>query len=264
MLVVASRQTYPEDHAFACPNGTDRYTLELTYSGVMLRRCGRSRRFRLQPNNTLLLTPPGVPYALQGRDEGDEIWLIFDPPPSLQECLDWPRGEFGIPELHVPPTPLGRQVLQAFEDAQHFMSSRLTRRQELAENALERLLLLAEQLRAETDTPPDQRIQSVLTVIEQEYHAALTVETLAHTANLSPSHFAHLFRRETGVSPMQYLESIRLEQAQLLLLRTDLQIQEIASRVGFDDPFYFSTRFRRRLGCAPSAWRTRPEGFQPG
>lgn len=138
------------------------------------------------------------------------------------------------------------------------MSSRMTRRRELAQNALERLLLLAEKLCAETDTPPDARIQSAVAFIEAEFGQAHTVETLAQAVRLSASHFAHLFQRDTGVSPMQYLESVRLEQAQLLLLRTDLQIQEIASRVGFEDPFYFSTRFRRYCGSAPSAWRSRP------
>jgi AraC family transcriptional regulator of arabinose operon len=76
--------------------------------------------------------------------------------------------------------------------------------------------------------------------------------------HLSTSRFAHVFRGVTGESPMQYVERLRLEQAEQLLLRTDLTIKEIAIRSGFVDAAYFSTRFRRRYGRAPSVWRHRP------
>jgi len=57
---------------------------------------------------------------------------------------------------------------------------------------------------------------------------------------------------------MDYLEAMRMEQARLLLLRTDLSVQEIATRVGYEDAYYFSTRFRRRTGCPPTTWRKAP------
>ncbi len=258
MLITADRQDYPADHAFENLHGIGCYTLELTYSGTMLRRSGHMASFHTQPNQTLLLTPPHTPYGLRGRARGEEIWLIFECPAGLQDCLQWPRGGFGIPELPLPRTPLGRQIVRAMEETCDYQSSRLPRRQQLAENALERLLLLASSLSTDSDGTDDARIRSALLMMEQRSHEAITVTGLARASGLSPSHFAHLFREQTGVTPIQYLETIRMEKAQMLLLRSDLRIQEVATRVGFDDPFYFSTRFRRRFGCSPRAWRTRP------
>ncbi len=258
MLVATGRQTYPDDHAFVRRGDLPCWTLELTYSGTLLRRTGPAGRFRPQPNGVLLLTPPATPYALRGQQGGEEVWLIFDPRPELRECLDWPIGCCGIPELPIPRTPQGRQALQALEDTHHYWSARLPRRHLLAENALERLLLLAGELRSANSPAVDERIQRTLDLIHAPDTGVLTVPQLARSAGLSPSRFAHLFRRETGVSPIRYLEDVRMEHARTLLLRTDLPIQDIAARVGFADPFYFSTRFRRRFGRCPTAWRNQP------
>ncbi len=258
MLVQTGRQTYPADHLFTSQRELACHTLELTYSGEMLRRVGRMRRFRPQRNNTLFLIPPRTSYALQGRESGVEIWLLFSPAPEFDDCMQWPCGDFGVPELRVPRTPLGREILQALEDTHQYMSSRLRRRERLAENALERLLLLLGRLHDETHATYDERIRSALDVIHGTYQAPLSVDSLAQGVNLSSSRFAHLFREETGQSPIRYVEHVRLEQAQLLLLRTDLQVKEIAARVGFEDPYYFSARFRRHFGRPPTAWRNAP------
>ncbi len=258
MLIVADQQLYPADHAFDNHLGIGCYTIELTYSGTMLRRSGSMTAFLPQPNDTLLLTPPHTPYGLRGRQPGTEIWLIFECPDALQHALDWPCGSFGIPELPVPRTPLGRQMLQAMEEACHYMAGRLPLRQKLAENALERLLLLAASLSPIAAETSDKRIRAALTLMEQQAHTCLTVAHLARVAGLSPSHFAHRFRELIGLTPMQHLESIRMAKAQSLLLKTDLQIKQIADRVGFEDPYYFCTRFRQHTGCAPSAWRKQP------
>jgi len=258
MILGAGRQIYPADHVFDRGDELGCYTLELTYSGTMLRRSGNMRRARPQPNDTLLLTPPGTPYALRGRDEGEEIWLIFEPRAGIRELLDWPVGSFGIPELMVPRTPLGRQILRAFEDANEYVSGRFLHKERLAENALERLVLLASRLRSSGRSDVDDRVSRTLDLIHADYAAPMCIATMAAAVALSPSRFAHLFRRETGVSPMAYMEGVRLEQAQQLLLRTSLMVKEIGARVGFDDPYYFSTRFRRRFGRSPAAWRKCP------
>ncbi len=258
MIIIADRQIYRADHSCNKQHGSGYYTLELTYSGTMLRRSGNMTVFHPQPNDTLLLTPPHTPYGLRGREQGEEVWLIFECPQALQDCMNWPCGVFGIPELPVPRTPVGRQLLQSMEEACDYMAGRTPMKQRLAENALERLLLLAGSLSPASMPPSDIRIQAALTFMEQHAHEHLTIERLAHASGLSPSHFAHLFRDQTGVTPIQHLETIRMGKAQSLLLKTDLLIKEIATRVGFEDPFHFCTRFRRHLGCSPTAWRKQP------
>src|SRR5215471_10473409 len=71
---------------------------------------------------------------------------------------------------------------------------------------------------------------------------------LASEAGLSPSHFASLFRKTTGLSPHRYVIQRRLEQAQQLLKSTRLSIGEIASAVGFYDQSHLVRHMRRVMG----------------
>jgi AraC family transcriptional regulator of arabinose operon len=108
------------------------------------------------------------------------------------------------------------------------------------------------------NTPFDERVRRAADLVHSHFAEPLSVAALASAVGLSPSRFAHLFRQETGVSPARYVEEVRLERAQLLLLRTDMPIKQIAPLVGFEDPYYFSTRFRRRFGRPPTEWRRGP------
>ena len=87
----------------------------------------------------------------------------------------------------------------------------------------------------------------------------MTIESLSRVAALSPSRFAHLFRERTGVTPMNFLEARRMEQAKQLLLTTDLPVQQVAQNIGFSNAQHFSTRFRKLTGQSPSAFRQSPQ-----
>jgi AraC family transcriptional regulator of arabinose operon len=85
----------------------------------------------------------------------------------------------------------------------------------------------------------------------------ITVAELARHADLSPSRFAHLFAEQVGVSAMRYLERQRMRLAEQLLDLTPRTVAEIARTVGYDDPLYFSSRFRAHAGMPPSRYRRR-------
>jgi AraC-like DNA-binding protein len=78
---------------------------------------------------------------------------------------------------------------------------------------------------------------------------------VAQHFHLSRQYFSKLFRRFTGQSPHSYLMEVRLRQARALLEETDLTIQEVATRVGFSDPYYFARTFRTHCGVSPSQYR---------
>lgn len=259
MILMSGRQSYGPDHRFERRRDLDYYTLELTFDGVMQRQTEGSAGFRPQANQTLYLVPPMTPYRLRGRESGGEIWMIFAPRKALQDCLCWPRGSFGLPELTVPQTPSGRYVLQALQDVHEFGTAPGWRDERLAANALERLLLMAGQLCREKGVIVDKRIRKALDLMYNRASGRLSVGTLARAVSLSPSRFAHLFRQEVGSGPMTCLERIRIEKAQALLLRTDLRIKAIAAQVGFEDAYYFSTRFRKTTGVSPAVWRRCPK-----
>lgn len=79
----------------------------------------------------------------------------------------------------------------------------------------------------------------------------------AGLAGMSPSHFIRCFKAERHVTPNVYLTRLRMEKAQLLLRETDLKIREVAARLGYDDPFYFSNVFKKYTGISPTQYRDR-------
>ena len=80
-------------------------------------------------------------------------------------------------------------------------------------------------------------------------------EETATAIGMGYSHFRKLFRKYTGLSPARYILEIRMAKARELLTNTDMQIQEIDWRLGFDNADYFTTAFRRICGMTPNSYR---------
>jgi AraC family transcriptional regulator of arabinose operon len=103
----------------------------------------------------------------------------------------------------------------------------------------------------------DDRIARALGAMEQRMAEALTVRELAAVAGLSPSRFAHLFRRTVGVPPLRHLHALRMRRARRLLEDSTLSIRDVMRQVGWNDPSHFSKDFKRRFGVSPRLYRDR-------
>lgn len=95
------------------------------------------------------------------------------------------------------------------------------------------------------------QIARVLRRVHQEYHRELDVETLAREANMSVSTFHHNFKAVTATSPLQYLKSIRLHKARLLMVQDGLNASIVAERVGYLSASQFSRDYKRFFGSSP-------------
>jgi AraC family transcriptional regulator len=129
----------------------------------------------------------------------------------------------------------------------------------LAENAMERVLLLA-RLAATRQQPTitDERIARIITHISERLDGEFSIGELARVAGLSVSRFSCLFKERTGLAPVKFLETRRIERARHLLLTTDLPVQQVGLQVGFPNAQHFSTRFRKLTGQSPRAFRAAP------
>jgi AraC-like DNA-binding protein len=86
---------------------------------------------------------------------------------------------------------------------------------------------------------------------------ALGVKDICYAAGLSLRHFMRLFRSEVGMTPIQYLNRYRVEQAKQLLVSSDKTMEQIARLVGASNQNYFSFLFRKLTGKSPSEYRTK-------
>jgi AraC-like DNA-binding protein len=83
----------------------------------------------------------------------------------------------------------------------------------------------------------------------------LGLHELADVCGLSRAHFARAFKASTGTTPMHWLLSQRLARARILLLNSELSIEDIARHCGFVDQSHFTRAFTKELGSTPGAWR---------
>lgn len=102
----------------------------------------------------------------------------------------------------------------------------------------------------------DVKICSVIQVMEREFIRPWTLKELARLAYLSPSRFSAVFKQTVGVSPVEYLISIRIKHAVRLLESSNMQIIEIALECGFRNLSNFYRLFKSSTGYAPSEVRS--------
>jgi len=98
-------------------------------------------------------------------------------------------------------------------------------------------------------------VERSLGYIHEHYARKFDIDELAGEMAVSPSYLFRLFKRKLHITPMQYRNTVRIDKAKLLLLDHQLTVEDIAERVGFDDPKYFARVFRGHTGVTPSAYR---------
>lgn len=111
-------------------------------------------------------------------------------------------------------------------------------------------------------TPEDQRahfreLQRVIAHLEHRYREEISVAELAEVAGLSVPQFNRRFRQQLRLSPMQYVESLRVQEAQRRLATSEEPLADIALAAGFCDQSHFTKRFRKAVGMTPLAYRKR-------
>ncbi|MDD6128680.1 MAG: AraC family transcriptional regulator [Selenomonas sp.] len=93
--------------------------------------------------------------------------------------------------------------------------------------------------------------------LDRNYMENLHLADVAAALHTSASHASHLFRRENGLSPMQYVALRRIGEAQNLLINTKMSVTDIAAQVGYNNSNYFQNVFHHALGMTPCEYRRR-------
>jgi AraC-like DNA-binding protein len=101
----------------------------------------------------------------------------------------------------------------------------------------------------------DQKIDQSIAYMNRHLSEPLNVAKLASVANISSSHFFVVFKRRTGQAPIDYFIRLRMAQGRRLLEETSMSVKDIASTLGYEDPFYFSRLFKSVNGLSPTDYR---------
>ena len=109
---------------------------------------------------------------------------------------------------------------------------------------------------AESQTASSNRqCAAIRRYIDLHFKEPLTLDQLAEEGHMNKFYLSHAFKREYGVSPINYMISKRLEESKYLLAETDLSLSQIAQLLGFSSPSYFSQVFRRTQNITPMEYR---------
>lgn len=101
-------------------------------------------------------------------------------------------------------------------------------------------------------------ITETLTYIEENLADNIDFNELTSSKGISLNHFRKLFKDATGLSPIEYINRLRITNACNYLQNTDFSITEIAARVGINDVNYFSRMFKQYMGYSPKKYRSHP------
>ena len=99
------------------------------------------------------------------------------------------------------------------------------------------------------------KLKRVMRYMKDNHAQPLTLQELAQQAYLSPAYFCHFFHKATGMSPITFLNSYRIQRAAQMLAEQDTSIGQIAMEVGFDNQSYFIRKFREYKRVSPREYR---------
>ncbi|WP_083613367.1 response regulator [Paenibacillus sp. P46E] len=99
-------------------------------------------------------------------------------------------------------------------------------------------------------------INRIRAIVQEGYAHELSIARIAEEVYLTPNYISLIFKKETGETLTDFITRIRIDKAKELLHSTDLKVMEIAERVGYDNPHYFSTVFKKIVGKHPLKYRS--------
>ena len=116
---------------------------------------------------------------------------------------------------------------------------------------------------AETATQELDCVDSAIHFMQEHVEENISLQDLSSRYNYSISRFSNLFKQKTGYAPIDYFLQMKMQKACQQLNFSNRSIKDIAFGLGFDDPYYFSKRFRTNSGMSPKQYRLLRKGADP-
>lgn len=108
------------------------------------------------------------------------------------------------------------------------------------------------------DSPfnPEDIIEKAIQYMHQNYgNSSLSLHDIAEFVSIHPNYLTQLFTKRMGMPCIQFLTQIRMEKAKEILKQPNIRISDVAKSVGYENPLYFSSYFKKWVGVNPSTYR---------
>lgn len=202
-----------------------------------------------QTKGTCTFIPPGVPHEYY-PEKGDwqTSWVVFrgDQLPQIMPKM----GLSGIASVR----PVNMDALSHIFIAMFTLAEEYTKAEKCSE-LLYTYILEAKRLFSDSAGAVNDRVGKAVEFMEKEYHRDLSLSDISDAAGLSEQHFCRIFRKATGMTPIEFLTKKRVAEAKALLDDTDMSVSDIAGAVGFSGRSYFTSVFRKYEGFSPTEYK---------
>lgn len=215
-------------------------------------------RFQIKPNEFLII-PADMPHKY-GADETNPwtiYWIHFKgvQSPSFASILSAQFKDF------VQYSPFLEERIRIFDSIYNALASGYSL-DNLAYSSISFSYFLAsfsyiDKFASAHHMVEKDAVDLSIAFMQNNLHVHLTLEQVASSINLSVSHYSNLFKKKTGYSPLVYFNHLKIQHACQYLQFTNLRINQIATKLGFDDPYYFSRIFTKTMGTSPAEYRNK-------
>jgi AraC-like DNA-binding protein/mannose-6-phosphate isomerase-like protein (cupin superfamily) len=193
----------------------------------------------------VVIYPPGLEHAehldLRHRQEIICLWADTGPTPTFNHAIKL-LDERGT-------------MRTLFEMVYAEFTANRPRSAELISCYLQTIFLQVLQHFSQPPREVTSLVERSLGYIHEHYSRDFDIDELASQVAVSPSYLFRLFKKKMQVTPMHYRNTVRIDKAKLLLADHQLTVDDVAERVGFEDPKYFARVFRELTGLTPSGYR---------
>jgi len=250
-------KNHPSGYLFSIQEGRvlDEYALLYIAHGSGYFSSPERKNVKLNAGSMVLLFPGEWHNYYPDRATGwDEYWIGF----KGKHIDERVCNGFFSKQKEIYQVGSSLEIVQLFKSAIHVAKEQKVGYQQILAGIASLLLGLTNSL--DKNSTADQanmneQINKAKVIMFENFQTEISAKDIASSVCMSYSWFRRIFKENTGLSPYQYIQELRIKKGKELLLTTSLTSQEIAYKVGYSDPLHFGVIFKKKTGFAPVLYR---------